>query len=78
MRGGSTKPGSIAYGVRDSPSHWHDHPAGYATCIAMLSVELVFPVVVATIAGGTVEMARDAVSLMNDCRGCGNHSSGAA
>jgi NCS2 family nucleobase:cation symporter-2 len=39
--------------------------------VAMLSVELVFPVVVVSMAGGTVEMARDAVSLMMIAMGVG-------
>ncbi len=70
MHGGSTKPGSITYGVRDIPPIGTIIPL-VMQHVAMLSVELVFPVVVVTIAGGTVEMARDAVSLMMIAMGVG-------
>ena len=70
MHGGSTKPGSITYGVHDIPPVGTIIPL-VMQHVAMLSVELVFPVVVVTLAGGTVDMARDAVSLMMIAMGVG-------
>ena len=70
MHGGSAKPGSITYGVRDVPPIGTIIPL-MMQHVAMLSVELVFPVVVVTLAGGTVDMARDAVSLMMIAMGVG-------
>ena len=70
MHGGSAKPGSITYGVNDKPPVGTIIPL-VMQHVAMLSVELVFPVVVVSMAGGTVDMARDAVSLMMIAMGVG-------
>lgn len=70
MHGGSVKPGSITYGVRDIPP-LNTILTLVMQHVAMLSVELVFPVIVVTMAGGSVEMARDAVSLMMIAMGVG-------
>ncbi len=70
MHGGSVKPGSITYGVRDVPPVSTVIPL-VMQHVAMLSVELVFPVIVVTMAGGSVDMARDAVSLMMIAMGVG-------
>ena len=70
MHGGSAKPGSITYGVRDVPPVGTIIPL-VMQHVAMLSVELVFPVIVVTMAGGSVDMARDAVSLMMIAMGVG-------
>ena len=70
MHGGAAKPGSIIYGVKDVPPIGSVIPL-VMQHVAMLSVELVFPVIVVTMAGGTVDMARDAVSLMMIAMGIG-------
>ena len=70
MHAGGAKPGSIIYGVRDVPPLGSVVPL-VMQHVAMLSVELVFPVIVVTMAGGTVDMARDAVSLMMIAMGIG-------
>ena len=70
MHGGAAKPGSIIYGVKDVPPMGSVIPL-VMQHVAMLSVELVFPVIVVTMAGGTVDMARDAVSLMMIAMGIG-------
>lgn len=70
MHGESVKPGSITYGVRDIPPKGTIIPL-VLQHVAMLSVELVFPVIIVTMAGGSVDMARDAVSLMMIAMGVG-------
>jgi len=70
MHSGSAKPGSITYGVNDIPPIGSIVPL-VMQHVAMLSVELIFPVIVVTMAGGTVDMARDAVSLMMIAMGIG-------
>lgn len=70
MHGGSPKPGSITYGVNDIPP-WKSILPLVLQHVAMLSVELVFPVIVVTMAGGSLEMARESVSLMMIAMGVG-------
>ena len=70
MHGGSHKPGSITYGVNDVPP-WGTIIPLVMQHVAMLSVELVFPVIIVTMAGGSLDMAREAVSLMMIAMGIG-------
>lgn len=70
MHSGSHKPGSITYGVNDTPPWGTIIPLAMQH-VAMLSVELVFPVIIVTMAGGSLDMARESVSLMMIAMGIG-------
>jgi xanthine permease XanP len=70
MLGSSTKSGNLTYGLNDSVPFRSLVPIVLQQ-VALLSVELAFPVIIVSLSGGSTEQAQSVVSLMMIAMGLG-------